>query len=87
MWGENAQVDGDGRDALVGARYPVGLGLDFRAHLVKIHKLLSFAVQEFGIFCMQGDGGEVGVGVGEVRRGGEDMGRDGRRTKGREEKG
>lgn len=26
---ENPQVDRDGRDALVGARYPVGLGLDF----------------------------------------------------------
>lgn len=80
VWRENPQVDGDGRDALVGASYPVGLGLDFRAYLVEIHKLLSFAVQEFSIFCTWCKGGGGGwVGESNVQEGGWAEGQ--RRTK------
>lgn len=51
VWGVDSQVNWDGRDAFVGACYPVSLCLNFRPHLIKIHKLLPFAVQEFSIFC------------------------------------
>ncbi len=54
MWGVNPQVNWDGRDAFVGACYPVGLCLDFCPHFIKIHKLLPFAVQKFSIFYTQG---------------------------------
>lgn len=50
MWGVDSQVNWDGRDAFVGARYPVGLGLNFQPDLIKIHKLLPLAVQELSIF-------------------------------------
>lgn len=53
VWRENPQVNRDGGDAFVGACYPVSLGLDLCAHLVKIDKFLPFAVQEFRIFCTQ----------------------------------
>lgn len=53
MWGVDPQVNWDGRDAFVGACYPVGLCLNFRPHFIKIHKLLPFAVQEFSIFYTQ----------------------------------
>lgn len=54
VWRENPQVNRGGRDAFVGACRPVGLGLDFCAHLVEIDKFLPFAVHEFRIFCTQG---------------------------------
>lgn len=50
VWGVNPQVNWDGRNAFVGARYPVGLRLDLCPHFIKIHKLPPFAVQEFSIF-------------------------------------
>lgn len=69
MWGVDPQINRDGRDAFVGACYPVSLRLNFRPHFIKIHKLLSFAVQEFGIFYNQGqsDIQEKGGGCGEKR--------------------
>ncbi len=61
VWGVNPQVNWDGRDAFVGACYPVGLCLNFRPHFIEIHKLLPFAVKEFGIFyTWEGRGGEIG---------------------------
>lgn len=54
VWGVNPQVNWDGRDAFVGARYPVSLRFNFLPHFLEIHKLLPFAVQEFGIFYTQG---------------------------------
>lgn len=57
VWGVDPQVNWDWGDAFVGARYPVGLRLNFRSHLIKIHKLLPFAVQEFGIFYTKGQRG------------------------------
>ena len=50
VWGVDTQVDGDGRDALVGARDPVRLRLDLRTHLLKVHKLTALAVQELSVF-------------------------------------
>ena len=55
VWGVDSQVNWDGRDAFVGACYPVSLRLNFRPHFIKIHKLLSFAVQEFSIFYTNKD--------------------------------
>lgn len=49
--GVDAQVDGDGGDALVGAGDPVGLGFDLQPDLLKVHKLASLAVKELCIFC------------------------------------
>lgn len=49
--GVDPQVDGDGRDALVGAGDPVGLRLDLQPNLLKVHKFAAFAVKELGIFC------------------------------------
>lgn len=54
VWGVHPQVNRDRRDAFVGACYPVGLCLNFRPHFFEIHKLLPFAVQEFGIFYTEG---------------------------------
>lgn len=72
MWRVNPQVDWDGGDAFVGARYPVRLRLNFRPHFIKIHKLLPLAVQEFGIFYTNRDNvkhrrGEKGWGEAEKR--------------------
>lgn len=50
VWGKHPKVNWDGRDAFIGACYPVSLRLDFRPHFIKIHELLCFAVQEFSIF-------------------------------------
>lgn len=55
MWGIDSQVNWDGRDAFVGACYPVSLRLNFRPHFIKIHEFLSFAVQEFSIFYIYRD--------------------------------
>lgn len=78
VWRENPQVNRDGGDAFVGACYPVGLGLDFCAHLVEINKFLPFAVQEFRIFCTQN---QKDVRVGRLGREGQ------KRTKKNEIKG
>lgn len=56
VWGVHPQVNWDRRDAFVGACYPVGLCLNFCPHFIKIHELLSFAVQEFSIFYTQWQG-------------------------------
>lgn len=53
--GIHAEVDGDGGDALVGPRHPVGFRLDFLPHLVEIREFLGFAVQEFGVFWERGE--------------------------------
>ena len=60
--GINPKVYGDGRDALVGASYPFGLRFDLRPNLLKVHKLLVFAMQELGILCSQKEGGREGQG-------------------------
>jgi len=65
VWGVDPQVNRDGRDAFVGARYPFGLCLNLRPHFIKIHKLLPFAVQEFSIFYTQG---QKGINRGRVER-------------------
>lgn len=54
MRGVNSQINWDGGDAFVGACYPVGLCFNFCPYFIKIHKLLSFAVQEFSIFYTHG---------------------------------
>lgn len=64
VWGVNPQVNWDGRDAFVGARYPVSLRFNFLPHFLEIHKLLPFAVQEFGIFYTQGQRDTEGEGKG-----------------------
>lgn len=46
----DAEVDGDGRDALVGARQSVGLCFNLQTDLIKVHKLAAFAVQELCVF-------------------------------------
>lgn len=46
----DAEVDGDGGDALVGARQPVRLCLNLQTDLVKVHELAAFAVQELCVF-------------------------------------
>lgn len=46
----DAEVDGDRRDALVGAREPVGLRFNLQTDLVKVHKLAALTVQELCIF-------------------------------------
>lgn len=46
----DTEVDGDGRDALVGARQPVGLFFDLHTDLIKVHKLTAFTVQELCVF-------------------------------------
>lgn len=46
----DAEVDGDGGDALVGARHPVGLRFDLLPHLVEVRELFGFAVQKLSIF-------------------------------------
>jgi hypothetical protein len=51
MWGVDAQVDGDRRDALIGPGNAVSLCLNLLANLVKICELLPFAVQELCPFC------------------------------------
>lgn len=51
MGGENPEVDGDGRDAFVGAGGAVRLRLDLLAHLVEVCEFLPLAVEEFGPFC------------------------------------
>lgn len=51
MRGVDPQVDGDGRDALVGAGDPVSLRLDLQPNLVKVHKLAPFAVKKLCVFC------------------------------------
>ena len=42
--GVDPEVDGDGGDALVGACDPVGLRLNLRPDLLKVHKLPPFTV-------------------------------------------
>lgn len=46
----DTQVDGHGRDALVGARHAVRLAFDLRTDLIEVHKLLALAVEELRIF-------------------------------------
>lgn len=46
----DTEVDGDRRDALVGARESVGLCFDLQTDLIKVHKLTALAVQELCIF-------------------------------------
>lgn len=44
MWGVDPQINWDGRDAFVGACYPVSFSLNFRPYFFEVHKLLSLAV-------------------------------------------
>lgn len=53
----NPQVNGDRRNAFIGSCDSVGFWLNFHPHFIKIHKLLSFAVKEFSIFCTEGQRG------------------------------
>lgn len=46
----DAEVDGDGRDAFVRSRHPVGFCFDLLPHLVKICELFGLAVQKLSIF-------------------------------------
>lgn len=50
MGGVDAQVDGYGGDALVGAGDAVSLCLDLLSDLIKICELFSLTVEELGIF-------------------------------------
>lgn len=51
--GVDAEVDGDGGDALVGSRDPVSFCFNLQTHLIKVHKLASLTVQELGILYME----------------------------------
>lgn len=51
--GVNPQVDGDGRDAFVGAGDAIRLPLDLLANLIEVCEFLPFAVEEFAPFCIK----------------------------------
>lgn len=49
----DAEVDGDRRDALVGARESVGLCFNLQTHLFEVHKLAALTVQELCVLCRE----------------------------------
>lgn len=49
----DAEVDGDRRDALVGAREAVGLCFNLQTHLFEVYKLAALTVQELCVLCRE----------------------------------
>lgn len=50
VWRVDAQIDGHGRNALVGASHALRLRFDLATNLTEVNKLLAFAVEELRIF-------------------------------------
>lgn len=48
---EDFEVDGNGRDAFVGACDSIRFRLDLLPHLIEVHKLPTLTVQKFCILC------------------------------------